>query len=159
MDTWGRFHQDFMKSFYTRRSPKCKNNIQVISHFALFKSALVKAESKHVGEINPWMLTTMLTALDSMSISVSASSFRSPPGLDNVNSDAEDNDNDLVGDASLESLSFPIVKFSRLIIMFTDNLVYIKSSWRWLDFIRVKFGLVMISMVISSYDVTAIVDR
>jgi hypothetical protein len=38
-----------------------------------------------------------------MSMSVRASSFRSPPGLDNVNSDADDNDNDFVGDANLES--------------------------------------------------------
>jgi hypothetical protein len=38
-----------------------------------------------------------------MSMPVRASSFRSPPGLDNVNSDADDNDNDFVGDDNLES--------------------------------------------------------
>ena len=62
----------------------------------------------------------LLTALDSMSMSVSESSFRSPPGLDNVNSDADDNDNDFVGDANLES--FCNYTFSRLIEIFWENL-------------------------------------
>jgi len=47
------FHQRFTQSFYEGRSQKCKNDSQVIGHFALFGSTHIKAAHKHVGEIDP----------------------------------------------------------------------------------------------------------
>ena len=51
--TWGRFHQHFRSSFYTRRSQKLKKDSQVKQLFALSGSAGVKAVHEHVDEIDP----------------------------------------------------------------------------------------------------------
>jgi len=48
------FHQHFMRSFYTCRYQRRKNDSQVNSHFLLLGSTRIKVAHKHVGEIDPW---------------------------------------------------------------------------------------------------------
>ena len=43
-----------MRSFYVRRSQKCKKDSQLKQLFALLGSAGVKAGRKHIDEIDPW---------------------------------------------------------------------------------------------------------
>ncbi len=63
-DTLCQFHQRFMCSFCARRVQKRKKDSQVVSLFTLSGSALTKASSKHVGEIDPLRLARMWGQID-----------------------------------------------------------------------------------------------
>ena len=49
----GQFHQHFMSSFHAPRSQKCKKDSLVKQLFLLSGSECIKAEHKHVDEIDP----------------------------------------------------------------------------------------------------------
>jgi len=51
--SWCQFNQHFMRSFYTRRSQKHKNDSQVISLFALLGSVCTKALCKILMKLTP----------------------------------------------------------------------------------------------------------
>ncbi len=61
------FHQQFERSFYTRRSQKRKIDSQVIGHFALLGSAHVKSRRNYVGDIDPRIVAVQLRSTHSMS--------------------------------------------------------------------------------------------
>jgi len=53
---WGQFHQHFTSSLYKRRSQKRTKLSQAVSLLYVFLGSIwVKALSKHVGEIDPWL--------------------------------------------------------------------------------------------------------
>jgi len=56
INIWCQFNQPFTHRFYAHRTQKCKNDSQVISHFALLGFTYVKAAHKRVGETNPRFL-------------------------------------------------------------------------------------------------------
>ncbi len=62
--TWAEFHQRSTYRFHIRGAHKRRIDSQVVSLFTLSGSALTKASSKHVGEIDPLRLARMWGQID-----------------------------------------------------------------------------------------------
>ena len=59
-EAWGQFQQQFTSSFNALRSKKRRKDNQVEQLFGLSGSVCVKAEHKHIDEINPSRLLNEL---------------------------------------------------------------------------------------------------